>query len=463
VRVNGNTTSGRFDVTGDGAGLEGRAGLSLPAQVANQTGLTRALSQALSPVRSWREHDPGVVVRDLAVMLIDGGECVSDLAPRQAELFGEHAGQRTASQPTAWRTIEAIAADELALTRLEQAVARVRAHVWSLPGGAPPVLDDEEAEPVCVDLDATLVTAHSEKDGAAGTYKGTFGYHPDLAFLDRGDGTGEALAGLLRPGNAGSNTASDHIELLDAALAELPADCRDREIVVRGDIGYAVKDFLAHTREQGCRFSVSFEITDTIKNAIRAVPERAWQPAIRQDDSLRPGAAVAELTHQITLPEGWPAASRLIVRREPLHPGAQQTIDDIDGCRFTALLTDQTDPDFTVLEQRHRARARAEDRIRTLKDLGMRNLPCGEFSRNAVWLNLALLALNLTTWTQALTLSGELARAAPKRLRYQLFHVAARVARSARRITVRLHADWPWTPHLLAAFQRLRALPPAPA
>ena len=150
------------------------------------------------------------------------------------------------------------------------------------------------------------------------------------------------------------------------------------------------------------------------------------------------------------------------MRREPLHPGAQQTIDDLDGYRFTALLTDQPDDDIAVLEQRHRARAHAEDRIRTLKDLGMRNLPCGDYQRNAVWLQLALLALNLTTWTQVLTLDGELARAEPKRLRYQLLHVAARVTRSARRVTVKLAADWPWTPELLAAFARLRALPPPP-
>ena len=277
MRVKANRTAGRFDVTDDGSGVEGRAGLSLPAQVANHVGLTRALSEALSGVRSWREHDPGVVARDLAVMLIDGGEATADLAPRDADLFGEHAGQRTASQPTAWRTIEAVAADELALTRVEDALAGVREHVWGLPGGAPPVLtDDEQAgEPLCVDLDATLVTAHSEKDGAAGTDKGTFGYHPDLAFLDRGDGTGEALAGLLRPGNAGANTAADHICLLDAALAGLPASCADREVVVRGDVGYATKAFLAHAREQGCGFSVSFEITDQIKHAIRVRDECA--------------------------------------------------------------------------------------------------------------------------------------------------------------------------------------------
>ncbi|QBI20557.1 IS1380 family transposase [Egibacter rhizosphaerae] len=264
------------------------------------------------------------------------------------------------------------------------------------------------------------------------------------------------MAGLLRPGNAGSNTAAAHICLLDAALAGLPEQCDDREVVVRGDAGYATKALLAHAREQGCGFSVTFEVTEAVKHAIRGLDEHAWEPAIRQDHTLREGAAVTELTDTVDLPEGWPTASRLIIRREPLHPGAQQTISDLDGCRFTALLTDQPDSDIAVLEQRHRARARAEDRIRTLKDLGMGNLPCDDYQRNAVWLQLALLALNLTTWTQALTLDGELARAEPKRLRYQLLHVAARLVRSGRRTTLRLAADWPWTPQLVAAFQRLR-------
>jgi hypothetical protein len=460
VRVKASKSAGRFDVTDDGRGLENRAGMTLPAQVANHVGLTGGLRRALWGVRSWRDHDPGVVARDVAVMLVDGGDCVSDLAARDPELFGEHPGQATASQPTAWRTLEAIADDDLALTRMEAALGQVRAHVWGLPGGAPPVL--AAGEPLSVDLDATLVTAHSEKDGAAGTYKGTFGYHPDLAFVDRGDGTGEALAGLLRPGNAGSNTAADHIELLDAALAGLPALPAGTDVVVRGDAGYAVKDFLAHARARDCRFSVGFEITEAITTAIRALPESAWQPALTPDGSERDRAHVAELTEAVALPDGWPEGARLIVRREPLHPGAQQTIDDLDGCRFTAVLTDQAEVDIVAVERRHRARARAEDRIRALNQLGMANLPCGEFSRNAAWLHLTLIALNLLAWTQALTLDGELARAEPKRVRYQLAHVAARVTRSARRTTLRLAADWRWTPDLLNAFARLRALPPAP-
>jgi hypothetical protein len=444
---------GGFVVGGDGRGIEGRAGLALAVEVADRIGLTDALSRALGGVRSWRDHDPGVVVRDLAVMLIDGGKAVDHLAPRHPELFG-----RTASQPTAWRTIEAIAADELAVTRISAALSQVRGWTWGLPGGGPPVLEPDCDEPVCIDLDATLVTAHSDKDGAAGTYKGGYGFAPNLAFLDRGDGTGEALAGILRSGNANANTAADNIDLLETALQTVPELPEGKTLVARGDTALATKDFLGYARQAGCRFSVSFELTEAIKTAIRALDDDAWQPAVRQNGDIREGAAVAELTDRVTLPEGWPDGARLLVRREPRHPGAQLTFDDIDGARFTALLTDQ-DGDVVTLERRHRARARCEDRIRVLKTLGLRNLPCGDFERNQTWLQLTLLALNLCTWTQTLTLDGDLARAEPARLRYQLFHVAARITRRARRLRVAFQADWPWTNALLAAFARLRALP----
>jgi hypothetical protein len=258
-----------FVVSGDGRGIESRAGLVLAVEVADRIGLTDALSQALGGVRSWRDHDPGVVARDLAVMLIDGGKAIDHLPSRHPEVFGQ-----TASQPTAWRTIEAIAADELAITRLGEALAEVRGWVWTLPGGAPAVLADDGDEPVCIDLDATLVTAHSDKDGAAGTYKGGFGFAPNLAFLDRGDGTGEALAGILRPGNATANNAADNIDLLEAALQALPTLPEGKKIMVRGDSGLATKAFLDYTRQAGCRFSVSFELSDSIKAAIRAARDR---------------------------------------------------------------------------------------------------------------------------------------------------------------------------------------------
>jgi hypothetical protein len=121
----------------------------------------------------------------------------------------------------------------------------------------------------------------------------------------------------------------------------------------------------------------------------------------------------------------------------------------------------QPDPDIVALEARHRQRARAEDRIRTAKDTGLRNLPFHGFCANEVWLELVLIAQDLIAWAQTLVLDGELARAEPKRLRYRLLHVAGRLTRSGRRLRLHLPAGWPWAEALVAAFARLRALPPA--
>jgi len=197
------------EVTADGDGLVSHAGSALLAQVADKTGLTRALSAGLSGLRRRRGgHDPGRVIRDLAVMLADGGDCLADLrAVRdQAPLFGV-----VASDSTAFRVVDAIASDPGGLERLRGAHARARERAWKL-GAAP--------DQATIDLDATLLGAHSDKEGAAGTFKGGFGFHPMLAYLDE---TGEALAGELRPGNAGANTAADQIEVAEQALEQIPA------------------------------------------------------------------------------------------------------------------------------------------------------------------------------------------------------------------------------------------------
>jgi hypothetical protein len=190
---------------------------------------------------------------------------------------------------------------------------------------------------------------------------------------------------------------------------------------------------------------------------VLAVAADAWQPAVDADATPRPGAEVAELA---TLDlSAWPEGSRAICRREDPHPGAQLSFTDADGHRFQVVLTDQTDPDIAALELRHRQHARVEDRIRCGKATGLANLPFDLWRRNSVWLELVLAACDLTSWTQALLLDGELARAEPKTLRYRLWHVAARVVRHARRVIVRLQRSWPWATDLLRAFTRLRAMP----
>ncbi len=348
---------------------------------------------------------------------------------------------------TAFRVIDAIARDPSLLRALRVARARAREHAWRA-GAAP--------ERVVIDIDATLITAHSEKTGAAGTYKGGFGFHPLLAFVDD---SREALAAILRPGNAGASTAADHIELIALALEQLPGEVvTDAEIVVRTDSAGATHAFCADLREADLRFVLGYELSQAVRAAILALGEDAWRPAIRQDGTPRDGAGVAELTSRLEL-AGWPEGTRVIVRRERPHPGAQLSFTDHDGHRFLATLTDLPG-DPVALECLHRARASAEDRMRTAKQTGMENLPFRDFEHNAVWLELSLIAQDLTAWTQRLALTGELAVCEPKTLRYRLLHTAGRLAFHARRATLHLPHHWPWADALAAAFTRLAALPP---
>jgi Transposase DDE domain group 1 len=433
------------DVTADGDGLVSHAGAALLAEVADRLGLTAALSRGLAGMRERRgRHDPGRVVRDLAVMLADGGDCLSDLrAVRdQRPLFGA-----VASDATAFRVIDAIATDPELVDALRAARARARETAWQA-GAAP--------ERIVIDIDATLISAHSEKDGAAGTFKGGFGFHPLLAFLDE---TREALAGLLRPGNAGANTAADHIEVVDLALEQLPrAIVETAQIVVRTDSAAATHELTDELRAARINFLMGFDLTAPLREAILGLPAAAWRPAIRQDGEDREGAWVAEITGALAL-AGWPEGTRVIVRRERPHPGAQLSFTDHDGHRFLATLTD-LEGDAVELERLHRARAGAEDRVRAAKQTGLANLPFRDFDLNAVWLELSLIAQDLIAWTQLLALDGELAVCEPKTLRYRLLHTAARLAFHARRATLRLQRSWPWADALAAAFARLLALPP---
>jgi hypothetical protein len=380
-------------------------------------------------------------------MLADGGDCLADLGAvrDQDALFGA-----VASDSTAFRLIDKIASTPGLLDALADARARARGHVWTQTG-AP--------ERLTIDIDATLVTSHSDKEGAAGTYKGGYGFHPILAYCDE---TGEALAALLRPGNAGSNTAADHVTVIQDALAQVPAELIETiEIVVRTDSAGATHEVMDFCREHRLRYSAGFELTDAVRAAILKIPENAWVCALASDGSERHNGQIAEITTSLDL-TGWPIGSRVIVRRERAHPGAQLSFTDHDGHRFQALLTDQTGPDIQVLERRQRERAHAETQIRNDKDTGLRNMPFRDFEHNRVWLALVGIAHDLLVWTQRLLLTGELARCEPKRLRYRLLHVAARLSFHARKATLRIDHAWRWATALVDAFARARALP-APA
>jgi Transposase DDE domain group 1 len=430
------------EVTADGEGLVSHAGAALLVELADRVGVTAGLSDALATTRERRSaHDPGRVLRDVAVMLADGGDCVTDMAAYEGQerLFGA-----MASETTTHRVLKSI--DEQLLDRVREARAAARVRVWD--AGARP-------DSITLDVDATLVSAHSEKELAAGNYKHGYGFHPICCYLDE---TGEALAAILRPGNAGSNTAADHFQLLGLALDQLPAEDLDRDILVRADIGGATHAFIADCRDAGIRFSVGYELSETVRTAILELPETAWIRAIDGDGEVRDAAWVAELTDHLDL-SAWPEGARLICRRERPHPGAQFQIFDEHGYRHTCFLTDQEGEDIAALELRHRRRARVEDSIRAGKEVGMRNLPHHAFEHNQTWLELSLIAQDLLCWTRLLCLDGELAKAEPKRLRHRLLHVAGRIVRHGRRTRLRLQADWPWAKTLAAAFARLRAIP----
>jgi len=305
------------EVTADGEGLVSHAGSALLAQMADKSGLTQALSVRLAELKQRRSgHDPGRVVRDLAVMLADGGDCLANLAAvrDQDALFGA-----VASDSTAFRVVDAIACTPGLLDAIADAHARAREHVWSQTG-AP--------ERVTIEVDATLVTSHSEKEGAAGTYKGGYGFHPLMAYCDE---TGEALAAILRPGNAGSNTAADHITVIQDALAQIPAALIETiEILVRADSAGATHEVLHFCREHRLRYSVGYELTDQVRAAILTIPEKQWVSALATDGTARENGQIAEITDLIDL-TAWPAGSRVIVRRERAHPGAQLSFTDHDG------------------------------------------------------------------------------------------------------------------------------------
>ncbi|MCC3773010.1 IS1380 family transposase [Streptomyces sp. UNOC14_S4] len=455
----------RLVVSADGRGVVSHAGSRLLADLAEATGLTRAFSGALRHLRPrGTGHDPGRIAADLAVMLADGGEAIGDLAllRDQSEVFGP-----VASTPTAWRMLAGITPTALGALRAARATARE--HAWlqaeETRNGIPSSrAAGHELPGLVLDIDATLVTCHSEKENAAPTYKHGFGYHPLLCFLDN---TGEALAGLLRPGNAAANTADDHITVLDQALAQLPdAHRHGTTILIRTDSAGSAKAFLAHIRalrSRGIRsfFSVGHHITEPVRRAIRHLPRQVWHPALEQDGTLRHGAEVAELTGMVDL-TGYPDGTRIIVRREHPHPGAQLSLFDLDeGMRHQVFLTDTPygHSSLQLLEARHRAHARVEDRIRCGKSTGFGRFPSRHYTLNQAWLELSLAAVDLLAWTQILLLDGELTTAEPKKIRYRLLHAAARITRGGRRLHLRISATWPWRNELASAFSRLAILP----
>jgi hypothetical protein len=455
--VNGNSTV-PVVVEGSGEGVVAHVGLHALGRFADRLGLGDSLSARI-PITGERLplHDRGKVLTQAMLMLAGGGEACSDIEKLRAqpELFG-----LVPSDSTLYRTFRTDI-DPTTLAGLWDAMAEGRARVWRRSSAT------TGTDMIVLDIDASLHQIHSEnKQETAANYKGGFGFHPMYCFADS---TGETLAVRLRPGNAGANDIADHVAVLDAAIAQLPQQMAAghrvgddlslvrRAVQVRTDSA-GCTDFVRHCRARNVGFAVVARSNASIHAALSRVAcdSAAWTPALRQDGHERKGAAVIELTDRIDLSD-WPAGTRLIVRREPLHPGAQQSLFPSTLFRYWGHYTDAAG-DAAVLDAHMRAHAHVEDHIRRLKASGLLRFPFSDLAANQAWLAVVRYAADLVRWFQLLCLSGTLAIAEPKALRWQLWHTPARIVRRSRHHIVRILDGWPSAEVVLDAYQRIAAL-----
>ena len=466
-------------VSAEDGGLVGHAGAVLLRKLADRAGLTAALGAALARAGKFPLVDRGVALVSMAVAIALGATSMNDITvlAHQEQVFGA-----APSDTTVRRTLEL--ADPATLDKVARVRAAVRAHVWSLiaarPAGFPwlAIAGKILTGWLVIDLDATLITAHSDKQGAAATFKMGYGFHPLGAWLAN---TAESLAMLLRPGNAGSNTFADHLAVLTAAIRQIPARMRAR-LLVRVDGAGASHELISHllslsSRRRTVLFTSGWAITQADEDAIGLLPAAAWQAAVDQDGVVQHDKHVAEITHLLSRAAGWPAGLRWIVRRT--RPSRRQArnltaFERATGWRYSIICTNipaaggipgvpgSHHAQFT--DVLHRQHAVVEDGVRTAKSMGLRNLPSKTWVVNCGWVLAANIAADLAAWCRLLGLydCADLKDAEPGTLRYRLLSLPARLVRHARARVLKISQTWPWREAFLTCWQRLCALP-APA
>jgi Transposase DDE domain group 1 len=467
-------------VTADGAGLVGHAGAVLLRKAADQAELTAQLGAGLRKARQSPVLDRGVVLVSMAVAIAIGATSMSDIAvlAHLAPLLGD-----APSGPTVRRALDLAGAPAM-LERIARARAKSRAHVWDLiesaPAGFPWLVIAGKVLTgwLVIDLDATLVTACSDKEGAAPTWKMGYGFHPLGAWLAN---TRECLAMLLRPGNAGSNTFTDHREVLAAAIRQVPARFR-KKILVRVDGAGASHELIAHllslsSARRDVLFSCGWMITAADEDAIRQVPADAWTPGTGQDGTAEDDKDVAEITGLMSRAGNWPGGLRWIARR--VKPSRRHlrnltgyekktgwkysiTCTNIPGTGISGVPGSHHPQYIDVVHREHAVVETAG--VRTAKAMGLRNLPSKTWQVNAGWVIAANIAADLTAWTRLLGFHDDpdLREADPDTLRYRIWHIPASLASHARQRLLKISRDWPWKDTFLTCWQRLCDLP-APA
>lgn len=472
-----NYTRFPFDTTN--TTLATHAGAALVTETMDLVGLSDGLQPLNRHTPDTATHTGAKILTDMATMIAIGGDCPQDIDLLRTTAGTHPVFGQVTSAPTEARFIEALTSTSPvgAINDFNRALKAARTTAWALAGQRSPMHGVNERNPLTIDLDATIITSHSEdKDGAKGTWKGSFGHHPLFAFLDHARGaTGEPLAFLLRPGNAGSNTIDDHIELTRLAISQLPSNHpRGKKILIRVDTAGCTYGYLhwLSAPGRGYQFSVSFAEDANTKTAVEQLPKAAWNVARDEHGRKQKHRHVAQITALMgDALVKYPKGSRLFVRREPLHPGSRQARKQLrnqdtlftpelpGNFRYSFFLTNQKHPDIALLDERHRRRARCEDRIRNAKDTGLRNLPYTQWEKNEWWTRIAFLAGQVTAWMQLLSLHGHQAgRWEPKKLRARLFAIAAKAVKHARAARLSFDATAHETNLLGRALARLRSL-----
>jgi hypothetical protein len=449
----------RFELRADDPSLTPAAGLVVVAEVVRALGVVGAIDQQVGPIKRRRRGlGPGQLLVGLAETLLAGGDFLVDLDHQRTDRAGRLL-RSLAPPPSTTAASLARRFGDRQVAGIERAMAGLVARALGLLP-APQRRRLARVRPT-IDLDPTEVEVHgTAKQGVGWNHLGQRAGRPLLATWAE---AGVALAAELLAGDQDPRPYAPG--LLGRALAGLPPGLgRPR---LRADSGFFDQHLAQAALQAGCDFAICARRNPALWRAVRAVPADAWRPAVGMA-----GAEVATCTYR---PEGWPQQTRAVVRRVAIPAGAlsadprsrrwrtvdpQQLrlaragkLDRVYG--YSVILTSLPD-DPAEVEAWFRHRADIEDRIRDAKlGYALRHLPSGSRAVNRVWLWAALLALNLSAWTQALGLKGT-SRAHAKRLRRELVCVPGRLTRHARRLVLHLS---PRSRHLVAAYARLRALP----
>lgn len=451
-------------VTADGEGVVSLVGAVGLRMLADRSGLTGSLSAAFVRRGFFPIHDRGRVLVDTAVAIACGGRDIVDVEAlrAQAAVFGP-----VASDTTVLRALGEIGDGRRAA--IGRARAAARAQVWAqLPDGVP---ESRFAGGVCqpgvivLRIDATLVVTHSKKDRSAGTFKKTYGMHPLACWVDN---TGELASLMLRPGNAGSNTAADLIAVLAEAIAQIPKQHRIK-LLVTCDAAGASHDLINwlvnqnHAADRRAEFSVGFDVDNDVRAAIAKTRRDCWVPALdNTDGSVRADADVADITALMgerVERTGWPKSLCFTVRRVKLAPGEQPTLFHLDGYKYSCFVTTTRTLTVQMRDARHRVHARVEDEVRTTKDTGLGHLPSKSWDVNTAWCHAVTIAVDTLAWFKLLGLTADLATAEPKTLRYRVLAIPARLTHGQRHRWLRLPHDWPWSTALAEAITTIRRMP----